>query len=210
MLKKILTLGMATIVTVGTLVAQPKNNEKTVWKNAQKLAKEKTKEGWKVDGSATMEEAFFNHKKKLLVENTQEILGNVQGAMSTKTVNQAKQWSTTNACISYAHQSGMILKGRIVSGINAGTDASSLDAMVSGYEAEVQKNIQGELVRSFGMFREKKDGTIEYVSYYTLNEDAASKARIRAMENMIKESEMARKHAEDISKFVREGFEIQN
>lgn len=209
MIKKILTLGMATLVAVGTLVAQPKNNEKTLWKNAQKQAKAWTKEGWKVDGSATMEEALFNHKKKL-DENTQEILGNVQGAMSTKTVNQAKQWSTSNACILYAQQAGMKLRGRIVSGISAGVDAPSLDNFVSGYEALVQKNIQGELTRSFGIFREKKDGTIEYISYYTLNEDAASKARMRAMENMLKESEMARKHAEEISNFVREGFEIEN
>lgn len=210
MFKRFLTLGMATLVALGTMAGPPKNNEKTAWKFAKKQAAEMTKQGWKVDGSMTMEEAFYNHKLKLQAENVDEIIGNVQGSMSTKTLNQAQQWGTTNACISYSKQAGMMLRGRITAEIAAGVDAASLDNLYEGYEALVQKHIQGELKRSFGVYREKKDGTIEYKAYYVVDEDAASKARMRAMENMLKESEFARKHAEDISKFVQEGFKITN
>jgi len=210
MFKKFLTLGMATLVALGTMAGPPKNNEKTAWKFAKKQAAEMTKQGWKVDGSMTMEEAFYNHKLKLQAENVDEIIGNVQGSMSTKTLNQAQQWGTTNACISYSKQAGMMLRGRITAEIAAGVDAASLDNLYEGYEALVQKHIQGELKRSFGVYREQKDGTIEYKAYYVVDEDAASKARMRAMENMLKESEFARKHAEDISKFVQEGFKITN
>ncbi len=211
MFKKLLTLGMATLVALGTMAGPPKNNEKTAWKFAKKQAAELTKQGWKVDGSLTMEEAFFNHRMKLQSgDNVDEIVGNVQGAMATKTLNQAQQWGSTNACISYSKQAGMLLRGRITSEIAAGVDAASLDNLYEGYEALVQKHIQGELKRSFGIYRETKDGRIEYKSYYIVDEDSASKARMRAMENMIKESEFARKHAEDISKFVQEGFKITN
>jgi hypothetical protein len=43
--------------------------------------------------------------------------------------------------------------------------------------------------------------------YFIINEDAATKARIRAYENALKESEAAQKYAEKVSSFVREGFE---
>ena len=210
MVKKFVTLGVAALVALGTLAGPPKNNEKSAWKYAKKEAKELTAQGWKVDGSQTMEEAFYKHKVKFQADNVDEIIGNVQGAMATKTLNQAQQWGTTNACISYAKQAGMFLRGRIASEIAAGVDAASLDNLYEGYEALVQKHIQGEIKRSFGIYRETKDGTIEYKSYYVVDEDAASQARMRAMENMLKESEFARKHAEDISKFVQEGFKMLN
>jgi hypothetical protein len=43
-------------------------------------------------------------------------------------------------------------------------------------------------------------------TYFVVNEDAATKARIRAYENALKESEAAQKYAEKVSQFVREGF----
>ena len=43
-------------------------------------------------------------------------------------------------------------------------------------------------------------------TYFIVNEDAATKARIRAYENALKESAAAQKYAEKVSAFVREGF----
>ncbi len=40
-----------------------------------------------------------------------------------------------------------------------------------------------------------------------MSESAASKARMRALENSMRESEMARAHAEKISGFVQKAFE---
>ena len=44
-------------------------------------------------------------------------------------------------------------------------------------------------------------------TYFLVDEEAASKARIRAYEQAVKESEAAQKMANKISDFVRAGFE---
>jgi hypothetical protein len=47
-------------------------------------------------------------------------------------------------------------------------------------------------------------------TFFIVNQDAASKARLRAMENALKETEMAQKHATRVSEFIGEGFnEVQ-
>ena len=61
---------------------------------------------------------------------------------------------------------------------------------------------------SVSLYREKKDGTREYNSFFIVNEDQASKRRVKAMQDAAKESAAAQKFAEQISDFVREGFEI--
>ena len=54
--------------------------------------------------------------------------------------------------------------------------------------------------------RTNPDGTYEVNCYCIVSESAASKARIRAAENALKESEAAQKYADKIAGFVREGF----
>jgi hypothetical protein len=47
-------------------------------------------------------------------------------------------------------------------------------------------------------------------SFFIVSESAATRARIRAYENAVKESEAAQKYAQKVSDFVREGFEPKN
>lgn len=101
----------------------------------------------------------------------------------------------------------MLVRGHINAGSSAGVEDPSIDRFIEGYEALVQKEIRGELIKSFGMYREKKDGTLDYKAYFIISEDAANKARERAFEKLKKESDFARERADEISKFVREGFE---
>ena len=63
---------------------------------------------------------------------------------------------------------------------------------------------------SFSVIKDNKDGTYSMQTFFIINEDAAGKARIRAMENAMKESEAAQKYAKKVSDFVREGFEAEN
>ena len=60
------------------------------------------------------------------------------------------------------------------------------------------------------MYKEKKDGGIDYKAYYIVNEEDAHKARLRAMQMAMEESEFARANAERISKFVNEAFKPNN
>ena len=75
----------------------------------------------------------------------------------------------------------------------------------------MEKEIQGELQEKFSLIREiDKEGgkpVYEMQTYFLVDEDAATKARIRAYENALKESEAAQKMANKIGDFVKAGFE---
>ena len=199
------------VMFVANAVAQPKNSDKSLWKMAKKEAKLLKKEGWKVDGSMPLENLLFNHYKKLADTNNQELIGNVMGNTSVQTLNQGQQWASSIVCVSYAKQAGQTVRGRLASEVGAGVAGGpSADSFYEGYESKVEKEIKGELKRSFSLYREKKDGGLDYKAYYTINEDEAHKARLRAMQMAMEESEFARTNAERISKFVREAFEVDN
>lgn len=202
---------LAGVMFAGAASAQPKTSDKALWKSAQKMAKTMAKEGWKIDGSRTLEEMIFGHYQKLTDENNQELIANVIGNTSVKTMNQAQQWAQINASTSYAKQAKMMVVGRITNETGAGIEgAPSVDNFYEGYESQVVTEIKGELKKSFAVYREKENGGIDYRVFYLINEASASQARIRAMERAMMESEFARANAERISAFVRDGFAIDN
>ncbi len=210
-MKKIISLMLLCLMFIANAVAQPKNSDKSLWKMAKKEAKILKKEGWKVDGSMPLENLLFNHYKKLNDTNNQELIGNVMGNTSVQTLNQGQQWASSIVCVSYAKQAGQTIKGRLASEVGAGVAGGpSADSFYEGYESKVEKEIKGELKRSFSLYREMEGGRIDYKAYYTINEDEAHKARLRAMQMAMEESEFARTNAERISKFVREAFEVDN
>lgn len=201
---------LAGVMFAGAASAQPKSTDKALWKSAQKMAKTMTKEGWKIDGSRSLEEMIYNHYQKLTDENNQELIANIIGNTSVRTMNQAQQWAQINASTSYAKQAKMMVVGRITNETGAGIEgAPSVDNFYEGYESQVVTEIKGELKKSFAVYREK-DGGFDYRVFYLINEASASQARIRAMQRAMMESEFARANAERISEFVRNGFTIEN
>jgi hypothetical protein len=211
-MKRVITLMMLLAVITATAFAQPKSSDKALWKTAKKEAQKLEKDGWKVDGSLPLENLLYNHYQKLSNDdNNQELIANVVGNTTVKTLNQGQQWSTTIASVSYAKQAGQTVKGRIAAEVGAGTEnMPSADSFYEGYESKVEKEIKGELKKSFALYKEKDNGTIDYKAYYVINEENASKARIRAMQLAIQESEFARQNAERISSFVKEAFKVEN
>lgn len=208
-MKKILMVAMALIVAIGGVLAQPKTTDKALWKQAQKKAKELKKEGWKIDGSKTMEAMLFDHYKKLTDPNNQELVANVVGQTNVQTLNAAQRWAIVNAATSYATQARMYVAGRITSEVGGAlADIGTPDDFYAAYESRVATELQGELKQSISLYREKKDGKLDYKIFYLVNEESASKARIRAMERAMLESEFARANAERISEFVRKGFPV--
>lgn len=206
-MKKIISLMLLSVIVIASAVAQPKNSDKGLWKTAKKEAKRLKKEGWKVDGSLPLENQLFNHYKKLADSDNQELIGNVYGNTSVQTLNQAQQWAASMVCVSYAKQAGQTIRlglaGEDGAGVNGGPSA---DSFYEGYEGKVEKEIQGEIKRSFSLYKEKDGGGIDYKAYYIINEENAHKARLRAMQMAMEESEFARANAERISEFVRKAF----
>lgn len=202
----LLTLALACPVPS---IAQNKQLRKAQKKEYKSKMKEYKKNGWKIFGSSrSLEVALLTHYDKLAQggDNVYEVVG-IASAFKSKNV--GKQTATNNACNLYASQAGSHIKGRVISDIGANADdvASEFDHFYAAYERLVEKEIRGEMSESFTIIRENKDGSYEMQTYFIVNEDAATKARIRAFENAAKESEAAQKYAEKVSKFVREGFD---
>ncbi|MBO5864278.1 MAG: hypothetical protein J6Q59_08425 [Paludibacteraceae bacterium] len=211
MVKKIIMLSIAMIVAM-VAVAQPKKTDRALWKDAKKRAKEIRKEGWKIDGSRTLEEAFFYHYKKLQDGANQELPATVKGSTSIKTLNQAQKWAIRNITTIYAEQSKQHIRGRLVSETGAGIEgAPSVDDFYSAYENLISTTLEGEVKVSISLYREKdgENGAFDYRIIALINEEAASNARLKAMQRALAESEFARANAERISEFVREGFEYK-
>jgi len=206
-MKKTITILLMLAFIMPMAVAQNKLLEKAQKKEYKAKIKEFKKEGWKLYGSSrTTEVALLTHYDKLckLGDNGYEVMGEASRFMSK---NVGKQQAVNNACNLYARQAGSKIRGRIVSDL-AGSDdvAAEFDHFYTAYETLVEKEIKGEMQESFSLIRDNGDGTFAMQTYFIVNEDAATKARIRAMENAMKESEAARKYAEKVSEFVREGF----
>lgn len=188
-------------------------NSKALSKAVKKEYKTKMKEfkkgGWKLYGSTrSLDVALLTHYEKLAKDGdeTYEIMGNCS---QFKSKNVGHQTCVNNAANLYAQQAGRQVKGRIVSDIagNADDVAAEFDHFYAAYESLVQKEINGELQESFSVIKENKDGTFEMQTFFVVSESAATRARIRAYENALKESEAAQKYAQKVSDFVRKGFE---
>ncbi len=209
-MKKIIMFLMAFCLMMPVVNAQ---NTKALSKAVKKEYKTKMKEfkkgGWTLYGSTrSLDVALLTHYEKLNKEGeeTYEIMG---ACSQFRSKNVGHQTCVNNAANLYAQQARCQVKGRIVSNIagNANDVAAEFDHFYAAYESLVQKEINGELQESFSVIKENKDGTFEMQTFFVVNESAATRARIRAYENALKESEAAQKYAQKVSDFVRKGFE---
>lgn len=207
---KKLILGILALVLILPAYADNKNKqlEKARKKELNTKLKEYKKGKWEILGSRTLEYSLASHYDKLnnLGENGHEVEG-----ISTKSVskNTGKQAAINNAVITYAQEAGSTLQGRVISDINANmTDPTGeFENFFAAYERLVEKEIRGEMEPSYSIIHDNGDGTYEIRTYFIVDENRASKARMRALEQAFQESEAAKKYADQISDFVREGFQ---
>ena len=193
--KIILFLVALCLIAPLSMKAQNKTLDKAMKKEYQTKMKEYKKEGWKLFGSSrSLDIALLTHYDKLntLNEDGREVVG---VASKFKSKNVGHQIAINSACITYAQQAGSHLKGRVVSDMSGdGVEADEeFDHFYAAYERLVEKEIKGEMRESYSIIRENGDGTFEMQTFFIINESAASKARIRALENAAKESAVARK-----------------
>lgn len=194
-------------------VSNAQNNKamnKALKKEYKQKMKEFKKEGWKLFGSTrTLEVALLSHYDKLndLGENGSEILGYAT-VSSPKHKNLLKQNAIANACNTYARNCGSHVKGRTANDMGVtDAEASEFEHFYAAYETLVEKEIRGELIEFLTLIKEVNKNQVDMQVFFIVDEDAATRARIRAFENAKKESEVAQKYAEKVSEFIREGFE---
>lgn len=213
-MKKFLVVFFAMLMVIPTAsVAQnSKALNKALKKEYQTKMKEFKKEGWKLFGSTrSLDVALLSHYEKLgsLGADATEVLGYAT-ITNGKHKNLLKQYAIANACNTYARNSGSHVKGRVVNDM-ALTDQeqSEFEPFYAAYEALVEKEIKGELRESFAVIKEVSKSQVDMQLFYIVDEDAATKARIRAFENALKESQAAQKYAESVSDFIKEGFKSE-
>lgn len=211
-MKKLITIIMALALVVPCVNAQNKVLQKALKKEYKTKMKQYKKEGWKLFASSrSLDVALLKHYDKLerLDENGYEIVGICAQYRSDNVGHQA---AINNACNTYARQAGSHVKGRIVSDMASnGTDTSAeFDKFYAAYESLVEKEIKGEMKESYAIYRELGNGEKTMQVYFIIDEDAATRARVRAYENALKESEAAQKYAQKVSDFVKEGFKAEN
>ena len=179
----IMLLAMTMFIPV-TTTAQNKALEKALKKEYKTKMKEYKKEGWKVFGtSRSLEVVLLTHYDKLttLGENGYEVVGI---CARYKSDNVGHQAAINNACNTYARNAGSAVKGRVVSDMASNGDdtSSEFDHFYAAYETLVEKEIKGELQESFSIYKTLGNGEKTMQTYFIVNEDAATKARIRAYE----------------------------
>lgn len=187
--------------------AENKQLEKARKKELNTKLKEFKKGGWEPLGSRTLEVSLASHYDRLntLGEDGHEI----EGIATSKSKNAGKQAAINNAVITYAQEAGSTLQGRVVSDINSNANDpdAEFDNLYAAYERLVEKEIRNEMEPSFTIYRQNPNGTIETRTYFIVAESAAAKARQRALEAAMKESGIAQKYADQLSGFVKEGFD---
>lgn len=210
-MKKVLIILIAMVLTVPVANAQNKILQKAIKKEYKAKMKEYKKEGWKLFGSSrSLDVALLKHYDKLeaLGDSGYEIVGI---CAKYKSDNVGHQAAINNACNTYARNAGSHVKGRVVSDMASNGDDTSaeFDHFYAAYETLVEKEIRGEMQESYAIYKTLGNGEKTMQVYFIINEDAATKARIRAYENAMKESEAAQKYASKVSDFIKEGFEAE-
>lgn len=207
-MKKLIIFLMAMVMTAPAMMADiNKELNKQLQKEYKTKMKQYKKEKWNVMGSRTMEVALLKHYEKL--NNLDEDAREVFGIANTKSKNNGYQAASNNAVIKYASDAGSFLKGRVMSDVFADSNSTEgeFDHFYAAYERLVEKEIKSELQESYALIKNLPNGTYEVQVFYVVSESAAAKARMRALEMALKESEAAQKYADQLSKFVQEGFQ---
>lgn len=212
MMKKLVFVVLAVLLAAPVETVSAQKLSKSIKKEYKAKMKQLKKEKWELYGSSrTLEVTLGKYYEAMDANpNVREIVGNAARFMS-KTVGH--QSAINDACRTYAQQCGSTVKGRIDSDLASdGLDVQSeFDHFYGAFERLVEKEIQGELQEKFSLIRQigKEDGKpiYEMQTYFLVDEEAATKARIRAYENALRESEAAQKMAAKIGDFVKAGFE---
>lgn len=201
-MKKILSLLICTLLFSGSMYAQSKQEIKEAEKIAKTQAKQLTKDGWKLLESGTLESVLKAHEMKKISGEIEEIVGT---AIKMRSINLGKTTARNNAMNEYAESAKSMIRGRITTDLRD-IDENQVENLVSGYERLVLKEINGEVKSAYTLYRENKDGKYDVRGYFIVDQESASKARKRAMEMALEESELAHKYGNEISNFIDEGF----
>lgn len=208
-MKKIFTLLLALCFILPVAADTYSKLDKQLLKAQEKEMKEKKKEykkkGFEIMGSRSMDVALLSHYTKLLeLGDDGMVFDGI--AENTKSKNIAEQMALNNAIVKYANKCGSTVKGRVVSDIfaNGVDDEGEFEKFYSAYERLVEQKIKNVMIPSYSVIKKNENGTYELQAFYIVDESKARVARQAAYEAAIRDSQLAAKYGEQVSKFVNE------
>ena len=212
-MKKLLLFGIIVSMSIGVFgvqaAAQSKALQKAMKKEYKLKMKEYEKGGWKIFGTShTLDVALLAHYDNLTKDGVTEVMGTA--VSSNKNIGKDKV--LMSACVTYAQKIGSNIKGRIVEDMGSVVSTEELaefEHFYEAYENSIQAEIKGELRNSYSIYRPVEiqgKEAYEFQTYYIVDENEASRARIRAFQNAATESAEAQKYAEQVSEFINEAF----
>ena len=202
-MKKIIMFLMAAFM-LSVIPATAQELSKSEKKSMKAKVKEYKKQGWQIFGSTnTIDLALEKHMIKMQSEDAIEVPGT---ASSFKSKNVGKQMALNSAMTYYASMMDSEIKGKAVSDMQGDGEFSEteFEKFYAAFKRSVQTTIKDELKESFSIIRDKGNGTYEMQSFYIVDKKAASKARMRAIEQAAKESVAAQIYAKGIEKYLNE------
>ena len=202
-MKKIIMFLMAAFM-LSVIPATAQELSKSEKKSMKAKVKEYKKQGWQIFGSTnTIDLALEKHMIKMQSEDAIEVPGT---ASSFKSKNVGKQMALNSAMTNYASMMDSEIKGKVVSDMQGDGEFSEteFEKFYAAFKRSVQTTIKDELKESFSIIRDKGNGTYEMQSFYIVDKKAASKARMRAIEQAAKESVAAQIYAKGIEKYLNE------
>ena len=188
---------------------QQKQLQKALNKEYKQKMAEYKRENWQLAGSSrTLEVSLLSHYQKLGEDpENKEFVGEVSQCQS---INVCRLSAVNNAVNRYATLASGNVRGRVESLLRADPNMPQIeiDKFIAAYENLVQAEVSSILTESYSIVRSKGNNLNDYKTFFILNEEKAGMARKRAMERSLLETKIAVKEAEEISRFVNEGFKL--
>ncbi len=210
-MKKIVIL-LFSMLIMGSAVSNAQNTilPKEWKKECKKQQKRLQKAGWQIFGSSrSLEYALLSHYEKQYEQGNRIGDGEVVGIATVsdaRNKNLLRQQAINSAYTTYATRSVTNIKGKIVQELKL-KDNEEVENFCAAYGASVEKEIKGELQPSFEVIKEVSPNRVDMQAFFVINKSSAVKARLQALENIIKNSNLAREHEEKLKNFITDEFE---
>jgi hypothetical protein len=219
--KKLLNTVLMTVIVTFMLSSPLQNSfaqstkklDKQLQKEKKEMSKKKISEykinGWELaDNFRTLEAALDEHHKKLEDGQNKELIGDVAQCES---INICRQKSMIVAQNMYVLLASANIRGQVeaLARQDNNMTETEINKVLTAYEKTLQAEISGIITESFSIVRDNGDGTNTFQTIFIVNEEKASLVRKRAMDRSLQETKITLKEAEEISKFVQEGFNLE-
>lgn len=196
MLKKIISVVIASVIALSPLYAQSKREIKAVKKEAKAMARQLEEEGFRSVDFGALEPLLENFLFGARYGHTQ-IIGTANDSGS---LNVGKLTAFTNALNEHVSMISADVIGRINSD-SSSMEVKERDDIIAAFERQVQTEVKSEVRTCLTVVRERKK-RYDVRVYCLVDFEAAHAAHMRAMKMALEELELTQEYGEVSSGWI--------